>query len=46
MSETNNPELHVIEEPTNDFIDVVIGFVGMFGFLFLIAIVATIITLL
>ncbi|WJH32267.1 YqzM family protein [Paenibacillus aurantius] len=45
MNEPNHPELHVLEEPTNDFMDVAIGFGAMFGFLFLIGIIATIITL-
>lgn len=47
MSDTNrpHPELHVYEEPSNDFLDTAIGFAGMFGLLFLIAIIATVITL-
>jgi hypothetical protein len=46
MSELNHPEEHVMEEPSNDFMDTAIGFAGMFGFLFLMGIVATAITLL
>jgi hypothetical protein len=46
MNESNHPELHVNEEPSNDFMDTAIGFAGMFGFLFLMGIVATVITLL
>ncbi|MDB5052633.1 MAG: YqzM-like protein [Bacilli bacterium] len=45
MSDSNNPELHVNEEPSNDFMDTAIGFGAMFGFLFLMGIVATAITL-
>jgi hypothetical protein len=45
MDENNHPELHVNEEPSNDFMDTAIGFAGMFGFLFLMGIVATAITL-
>lgn len=44
--ETRNPELHINEEPRNDFIDVGVGFLGMFGFCFLIAVIATVISLL
>jgi hypothetical protein len=46
MSDLNHPEEHVMEEPSNDFLDTAFGFAGMFGFLFLIAIIATVITLL
>jgi hypothetical protein len=45
MSELNHPEDHVMEEQSNDFMDTAIGFAGMFGFLFLMGIVATAITL-
>jgi hypothetical protein len=45
MSDSNHPELHVNEEPSNDFMDTAIGFGAMFGFLFLMGIVATVITL-
>lgn len=44
MSEQHHPELHVNEEPRNDFSDVFMGFAGFFGVLFLIALVATIIS--
>jgi hypothetical protein len=46
MSESNHPEEHLMEEPSNDFMDTALGFAGMFGFLFLMGIVATVITLL
>lgn len=46
MSDPKHPELHVNEEPRNDFIDVGIGFGVMFGVCLIIAVVATIITLL
>ncbi len=46
MNELDHPENHVMEEPSNDLMDTAIGFAGMFGFLFLMGIVATIITLL
>lgn len=45
MSEIKHPEIHANEEPRNDFLDVGVGFGVMFGLLFLIALVATIITL-
>ncbi|MDD9271328.1 YqzM family protein [Paenibacillus sp. GCM10023248] len=41
MSDPKHPELHVYEEPRNDFMDVGIGFGVFFGILFIIAIVAT-----
>lgn len=37
-----NPEMHVNEEPRNDFIDVAVGFAGMFGFVVVVTILATI----
>lgn len=40
-----DPRMHANEEPRNDFLDVAIGFGVTFGAFFLIAIVATIITL-
>jgi hypothetical protein len=46
MNESNHPEEHILEEPTNDFMDTALGFAFMFGLLFVIAIVATVITLL
>lgn len=45
MSDPKHPELHVNEEPRNDFNDVAVGFGVMFGVCLLIAVVATIITL-
>lgn len=46
MSEPRNPELHENEEPSNDFLDTAIGFGAMFGFMFLLAIIATVASLL
>jgi hypothetical protein len=46
MSELKHPEHHVNEEPRNDFIDTGLAFGAFFGFLLLIAVVATVITLL
>jgi hypothetical protein len=45
MSETNqqHAELHVNEEPRNDFSDVMIGFGAAFGFFFLIGVIFTLI---
>jgi hypothetical protein len=40
-----DPRLHTNEEPRNDFMDVAMGFVVTFGVFFLMALVATIITL-
>jgi hypothetical protein len=43
MSEQQyNPELHVNEEPTNDFADVANGFMLMFGFILVVSILATV----
>lgn len=39
----NDPRLHVNEEPRNDLLDVGVGFLGMFGFMLLVAIIATVI---
>jgi len=39
----NDPRQHVNEEPRNDLLDVGVGFMGMFGFMLLIAVVATVI---
>jgi len=39
----NDPRQHVNEEPRNDLLDVGVGFLGMFGFMLLIAVVATVI---
>jgi hypothetical protein len=46
MSDQKHPELHVNEEASNDFIDTALGFGVFFGVLFVIAIIATVITLL
>jgi hypothetical protein len=46
MNEPHHPELHVNEEPRNDFMDVAVGFGVMFGLLFLIGIAATVIQVL
>jgi hypothetical protein len=39
----NDPRQHVNEEPRNDLIDVGVGFLGMFGLMLVIAVVATVI---
>ena len=39
----NDPRQHINEEPRNDFLDVGVGFLGMFGFMLIAAVVATII---
>ncbi|MFD2670656.1 YqzM family protein [Marinicrinis sediminis] len=41
MSDPQNPELHVNEEPRNDFIDVGVGFAATFGFFFVVCVVFT-----
>ncbi|NEW08495.1 YqzM family protein [Paenibacillus sp. SYP-B3998] len=43
MSDSKHPELHVYEEPRNDFMDVGIGFGAFFGVLLLVAVIATVI---
>lgn len=43
--ENNHPELHVNEEPRNDFLDTAVGFGVTFGIFTLITIVATIISI-
>jgi uncharacterized membrane protein YphA (DoxX/SURF4 family) len=45
MSDQNHPELHINEEPRNDFADVAMGFGVFFGILLLIGIVATAISI-
>ncbi|MCR8645253.1 YqzM family protein [Paenibacillus sp. N1-5-1-14] len=45
MSQTRNPEQHINEEPRNDFMDLMIGFGGFFGVLFLIFLVGVVIKL-
>lgn len=44
MSETNHPEIHVNEEPRNDFIDVGVGMAVTTGGFFIVAIIATILS--
>ncbi len=46
MKEANHPELHINEEPRNDFMDTAIGFAGMFIFMLVVAIIATVIQVL
>lgn len=41
-----NPELHVNEEPRNDFADVANGFIAMFGFIVVVSVLATIFSML
>lgn len=45
MSDSNHPEQHVNEDPRNDFLDTGLAFGAFFGFLLLMGVVATIITL-
>jgi len=42
----NDPRQHVNEEPRNDLMDVGVGFLGMFGFMLVVAIAATVIQVL
>lgn len=42
MENTNHPELHVNEEPRNDFMDTGVGFLAMFGFMLVVAVIFTI----
>lgn len=44
MNDPKHPEMHVNEEPRNDFADVAMGFGVFFGVLLVIAIIATVIT--
>ncbi len=37
-----NPELHINEEPRNDFVDVAYGFMAMFGFVVVVSALAMI----
>lgn len=46
MSEQKHPELHVYEEGRDDFMDVATAFGVFFGVLMVIAIAATVITIL
>lgn len=43
MENIQNPELHVNEEPRNDFMDVATGFAAMFTFMAVVFIVACVI---
>lgn len=43
MENRNHPELHINEEPRNDFLDTAVGFAGMFTFMLVVAIIFTII---
>ncbi|MFD2610865.1 YqzM family protein [Paenibacillus gansuensis] len=43
--EANDPRLHTNEEPRDDLFDLMFGFGAMFGGMFLIALIATIIAL-
>lgn len=43
--ENNNPELHVNEEPRNDFNDVAVGFIVTFGFFTVVTLIATILSM-
>lgn len=45
MSEANHPEIHVNEEPRNDFIDVGVGMAVTVGGFFVISIIATVLTI-
>lgn len=45
MSESRNPELHMNEEPRNDFIDVAVGMAIPTIFFVLVATVCTVITI-
>jgi len=41
MEESRHPELHVNEEPRNDFLDTAVGFAGMFIFMLVVGILFT-----
>jgi len=43
--EERNPELHINEEPRNDFLDVGVGFLATFGFFLVITVIATVISI-
>ncbi len=45
MADTKHPELHVNEEPRNDFIDVGVGMAVSVGIFFGIALIMTIISI-
>jgi len=41
MENAKHPELHVNEEPRNDFLDTAVGFAGMFAFMLVVGIIFT-----
>ncbi len=41
----SDPREHVNEEPRNDFMDTAIGFGAFFGFMLVVAVIATIVSL-
>lgn len=43
--EDKHPELHINEEPRNDFMDTAVGFGVTFGIFTLITIIATVLTM-
>lgn len=45
MEDFRSPEEHWNEEPRNDFMDTAIGFAGMFIFIMVVSIIATLVTL-
>jgi hypothetical protein len=45
MNDPKHPELHTMEEPSNDFIDTALGFGVFFGVMLLIAVAATVISI-
>jgi hypothetical protein len=45
MSDSNHPEMHVNEEPRNDFMDVAMGFAVFFTCMCVVAIIATIVAM-
>jgi uncharacterized protein (DUF2062 family) len=42
--EHQNPELHINEEPRNDFVDVAVGFLATFTFFTVVTIIAMIVS--
>lgn len=45
MSDSNHPELHVNEEPSDDFMETGIGYMGMMTFIIVGSVIATIISI-
>lgn len=45
MADTKHPEMHVNEEPRNDFIDVGVGMASSVGLFLFIAIIMTVISI-